>query len=77
MDKCLLTKEDIDAHEGTAKIHFLNSNAKRINKSLGEETIAVKAGDYVNLNKRMYRNKGMAWNLVDIQQIEEPQAGKK
>lgn len=159
MDKYLLTKEDIDAFEGTAKTHFLNSNAKRINKSLGDltgltgfgfhiievqpghestefhkhyfedecvyilegearaqigdETFAVKAGDflgyraggeahtlrntgdstlkcivvgqrldhdvgdYVNLNKRIYRNKGMTWNLVDIDAIDEPNVGKK
>lgn len=159
MDKYLITKEEIDAFEGTPKTHFLNDNAKRLNKSLGdltgltgfgfhiievqpghestefhkhyyedecvyilegeaqaqigEETFPVKAGDflgyraggeahtlsntgdsalkcivvgqrldhdvsdYVHLNKRMYRNKGMPWNLVDIHHIDEPNAGKK
>ncbi len=33
--------------------------------------------EYPNLNKRLYRNQGCAWNLVDINQIEEPTAGKK
>lgn len=159
MDKYLVTKEEIEAFEGTSKTHFLNSNAKRLNKSLGDltgltgfgfhiievqpghestefhkhyyedecvyilegeaqaqigkETVAVKAGDflgyraggeahalrntgdstlkcivvgqrldhdvsdYSKLHKRMFRNKGMPWNLVDIDQIDEPNAGKK
>lgn len=34
----LLTAEDIAAMEGLAKTHFLNDNAKRINKSLGDAT---------------------------------------
>lgn len=159
MDKYLITKEEIEAFEGTAKVHFLNENAKRINKSLGDLTgisgfgfhiieiqpghestelhkhyhedecvyilegtaealvgdqkFNVKAGDflgyraageahtiyntgesvlrcivvgqrldhdvadYPKLNKRIYRNKGLPWNLVDVGQIAEPSAGKK
>lgn len=34
----LLTAEDIAAMEGLAKTHFLNENAKRLNKSLGDAT---------------------------------------
>lgn len=34
-------------------------------------------GDYTKLNKRIYRQKGMPWNLVDIENISEPVAGKK
>lgn len=34
----LLTAEDIAAMQGLAKTHFLNDNAKRINKSLGDAT---------------------------------------
>lgn len=159
MDKYLLTKEDIEQYEGLAKTHFLNENAKRVNKSLGDltgltgfgfhiieipvgaestefhrhyhedecvyilegsgsarigdETYAVKAGDflgyraggeahsllnngtvplkcivvgqrlehdvgdYPDLRKRIYRSKNMPWNLVDLDQITEPKAGKK
>lgn len=159
MDKYLLTKEDIEQSEGLSKAHFLNDNAQRINKSLGdltgitgfgfhiieiqpghestefhmhyhedecvyilegtadaaigEEIFTVKAGDFIGyraggkahalynngdtvlkcivvgqrldhdvgdypkLNKRIYRQKGMPWNLVDIDSIEEPNAGKK
>jgi uncharacterized cupin superfamily protein len=159
MDKYLITKEEIEQFEGISKTHFLNKNAKRINKSLGDltgltgfgfhiieiqpghestelhkhyhedecvyilegtaeavigsETYLVKAGDFIgyraggeahtlrnksnsilkcivigqrlehdvgdypNLNKRIYRHKNMPWNLVDIPNIFEPNAGKK
>ena len=159
MDKYILTKEEIEAYEGVQKTHFLNPNARRVNKSLGDLTgltgmgfhiievqpghestemhvhyyedecvyilegeataiigdasYPVKAGDfigyraggephtlkntgdsvlkcivagqrldhdvadYTNLKKRIYRNKGMKWNLVDIENIQEPVAGKK
>ncbi|MEM8777928.1 MAG: cupin domain-containing protein [Cyanobacteria bacterium P01_G01_bin.49] len=159
MDKYILTREEIEAYEGVQKTHFLNKNACRINKSLGDLTgltgfgfhiieiqpgyestelhmhyhedecvyilegeaqatigdhdYPVKAGDfigyraggkphtlkntsdsllrcivvgqrldhdvgdYTNLNKRIYRNKGLKWNLVDLENIDEPNAGKK
>ena len=34
-------------------------------------------GDYPNKKKRIYRQIGLPWNLVDHESIEEPQAGKK
>ncbi|MBE9097972.1 cupin domain-containing protein [Vacuolonema iberomarrocanum] len=34
-------------------------------------------GEYPLKKKRIYRNKGMKWNLVDLDQISEPIAGKK
>lgn len=159
MDKYLITKTEIEEMEGVSKTHFLNENAQRVNKSLGDhtgltgfgfhiieiqpghdstelhkhyhedecvyilageataeigdETYSVKAGDfigyradgvahkltntgdgilkcivvgqrldhdvadYTNLKKRIYRNKGLKWNLVNIDDIEEPVAGKK
>lgn len=36
MNKYLITKEEIDQFEGVTKTHFLNDNAKRVNKSLGD-----------------------------------------
>lgn len=159
MDKYLITKNEIEAFEGTSKTHFLNANAKRVNKSLGDlagltgfgfhiieiqpghestefhrhhyedecvyilegtaeatiggEKYAVAGGDflgyraggeahslfnngdsvlkcivvgqrldhdvgdYPNLNKRIYRNAGLPWNLVDIEHIDEPVGGQK
>ena len=38
MEKYVVTREEVEAYEGIAKTHFLNENAKRINKSLGDLT---------------------------------------
>lgn len=159
MDKYIVTREEIDASDGLEKRHFLNENAQRNNKSLGDltglsgigfhiievppgkrstekhvhyyedecvyllegtaeavignETTSVKAGDFIgyragglphtlintgevplkcivvgqrldhdvgdypDLNKRLFRNSGQAWSLVDIEAISEPKAGQK
>ena len=159
MDGYLIRKAEIEAMEGLAKTHFLNPNAKRINKSLGDATglsglgvhlievapghestemhrhhhedecvfvlsgtgtafigedrfviaagdfIGYRAGgeahrlvadgdeplrclvigqrldhdvgDYPDLGKRLYRNRGLPWDLVDVERIEHPQAGRK
>lgn len=158
-DKYLVSSEEIAEMEGLQKSHFLNANAQRVNKSLGDmvgltgfgfhlievepghettehhvhyhedecvfvlsgsatayigdEEIAIKAGDflghrkggsahsikntgnerlrcivvgerlpndvvdYPKLNKRLFRNAGMTWNLVDRDAIDEPVAGAK
>lgn len=159
MEKYLITKEEIEQYEGVDKTHFLNDNAKRVNKSLGDltgltgigfhiievqpghestefhkhyfeeecvyvldgeaeatvgdEVFKIKAGDflgyragglahtitntgsavlrcivvgqrlahdvgdYPRLGKRIYRQKGLSWNLVDLANISEPVGGKK
>lgn len=159
MDKYLVTREEIEDFEGIDKTHFLNPNARRRNKSLGDLTgltglgfhiievqpgyestelhkhyyedecvyilegeakatigdhhFDVKAGDFIgyragglshkltntgtvtlkcivvgqrldhdvgdypNKNKRIYRNKDMKANLVDLASIEGPVVGKK
>jgi len=153
-NKYLVTKREIDAMEGLRKTHFLNPNAQRINKSLGDlvgltgigfhiievapghdttehhmhhhedecvfvlqgvgtaytgeettrigpgdfigyrkggaahhisntgtetlrcivvgERLAHDVGDYPALGKRVYRNAGMKWNVVDHSDITEP-----
>ncbi|MEC3861387.1 cupin domain-containing protein [Mesobacterium sp. TK19101] len=158
-DRYLLTAEEIAEMPGLEKTHFLNPNATRINKSLGDMTgltglgfhiievepgretteyhkhhhedeciyvlsghatavIGEKAhaikpgdfigyrkgglahtikntgdkvlrcivvgqrlphdvGDYPNRAKRIYRNVGMDWNLVDHDAIATPDAGRK
>ncbi len=157
--KYLITSEEIEQMEGLDKVHFLNPNAKRVNKSLGdmagitgfgfhiievepdcetteyhlhyyedeciyvlagtataiigEESFDIKTGDFIGYRKgglphtikntgseifkcivvgerlahdvgdyprkakRIYRNAGMKWNLVDLAAIEEPTGGAK
>ena len=159
MDQYIITREEIAAYEGVAKTHFLNENAQRINKSLGDLTgltgigfhiievapghdstefhkhyyedecvyilegeaeatigdakypvksgdfigyraggephqlkntgddilrcivvgqrLAHDVGDYPRQQKRIYRHQGMQWNLVDLDDIAEPEAGRK
>ena len=38
MDKYVVTKEEIESYAGLDKTHFLNDNARRTNKSLGDLT---------------------------------------
>ncbi|WP_435259812.1 cupin domain-containing protein [Thioclava sp. FR2] len=158
-ERYLLRADEIAAMEGLKKTHFLNPNAQRVNKSLGDATgltglgfhiIEVEpghettehhvhhhedecvyvlsgnataligekehaigpgdflgyrkgglahsirntgtevfrcivvgqrldhdVGDYTRLKKRIYRNAGLPWNLVDHDQIATPQAGAK
>ena len=158
-DSYLIRADEIAAMEGLAKTHFMNPNAKRVNKSLGDLTgltgigvhvievepgyestehhvhyhedecvyildgegtafIGEKAhavgpgdfigyrkgglahslkntgpsvlrvlvigqrlphdvGDYTRAGKRIYRNEGLPWSLVDIDAIETVNAGAK
>ena len=153
MEKYILSKQEIDSHQGEKKTHFLNEKAQRINKSLGDmtgitgfgfhvieiqpgyestelhrhyyedecvyvlegqaeatigdEIFSVHAGDfigfranglahklinngtstlkyivvgqrldhdvadYTKLKKRIYRQRGMPWNVVDIVDVSE------
>lgn len=41
------------------------------------ERLAHDVGDYPRLGKRLYRNAGMAWNLVELANVSEPVAGAK
>ena len=159
MDKYIVTKQEIEEMEGLKKVHFLNPEAQRINKSLGDLTglsgfgfhiievppgkestechvhyyedectyilegqgevildgkahkvaagdfigyragglahmmvntgdsvlkcivvgqrLAHDVGDYPNQKKRIYRNAGMPWDVVDLPNVTHPNAGKK
>lgn len=159
MEGYILRKNEIEELEGLKKTHFLNPNARRLNKSLGdltgltglgfhiievdpgfesteyhvhyfedecvyilegEATVTIgeekfkvfegdfigyraggkahtmyndgqtilkcivvgqrlphDVGDYPHLKKRLYRNQGMQWDLVDTEAIAHPKAGKK
>jgi uncharacterized cupin superfamily protein len=159
MEKYLIKKSEIETMEGRAKEHYLNPEAQRVNKSLGDLTgltgfgfhiidvppgkesteyhrhlyedeatyvlagtgkvviddkeymispgdfIGYRAGgkahtmintgdsvlrcivvgerlnhdvcDYPRKNKRLFRNDDMPWNLVDLANVQTPNAGKK
>lgn len=159
MDRYIVKKSEIEEMEGLSKTHYLNDNAVRVNKSLGDltglkgfgfhiievppnrestefhshkfedecvyvlsgsataqigfeefeisegdfigyranglahtilntgnevlrcivvgERLAHDVADYPKLNKRLYRNKGEIWDLVDINNVQHPNAGGK
>ena len=159
MSNYVVKKSDIAKLSGLAKTHFLNENAQRVNKSLGDltgitgfgfhiievppgkesteyhvhyfedectyvlsgagkvvigddeieigagdfigypaggeahtmintgdevlkcivvgERLAHDVGDYPRKKKRIYRNQGLPWDLVDLEYIEHPVAGAK
>lgn len=158
-DGYLIRATEIEAMDGVAKTHFLNADARRLNKSLGDATgltglgihlievapgdettefhvhyhedesvyvlsgvgtahigddtaeigpgdfigyragglahtivntgqvplrclvmgqrLAHGVGDYPRLGKRIYRQAGLPWNLVDVSDIETPTGGAK
>lgn len=89
--KYVVTADEIKAMQGREKTHFLNDNAVRINKSLGDLTgltgigvniIEVEPGRdttefHVHYHEDIFRNQGLAWILVDHPNLEEPVAGAK
>lgn len=159
MDRYVIKKSEIEEMEGVGKTHYLNNNAVRINKSLGDltgitgfgfhiievqpnndstefhahkfedECVYILSGkatakigaeefeisegdfigyranglahtisntgreilrcivvgerldhdvtDYPNLKKRLYRNKGEPWDLINIDNVEHPNTGPK
>lgn len=58
--------------------HKLKNNGDAVLKCIVVgERLDHDVADYTNLNKRIFRSKGLKWNLVDIENIDEPVAGKK
>ncbi len=41
------------------------------------QRLAHDVGEYPKLGKRIYRQAGLPWNLVDLDHIQEPSGGKK
>lgn len=41
------------------------------------QRLAHDVGDYPRLGKRLYRNGTMAWDIVDLESVTHPKAGKK
>ncbi|MGH1412179.1 MAG: cupin domain-containing protein [Pelagimonas sp.] len=54
-----------------------NTGSKTLRCIVVGERLAHDVGDYPNKGKRIFRNIGLPWNLVDHHALEEPQAGAK
>lgn len=57
------------------KIH--NSSKETFRCIVVGQRLDHDVADYPKLAKRLYRNKGQKWDLVDIDNVEHPNAGKK
>ena len=56
---------------------LLNDGEVTLKALVMGQRLAHDVADYTKLGKRMFRNQGLAWNLVDIDDIDEPVAGAK
>ena len=56
---------------------MINSGNEPLRCIVVGERLAHDVGDYPNKGKRIYRNEGQPWDLVDHQHIENPVAGRK
>ncbi len=74
MDGYILTREDIDSHEGEATATIGDKSFACIVAGL---RLDHDVADYPLKGKRIFRNEGLKWNLVDLDQINEPVAGRK
>ncbi|MEZ5825801.1 MAG: cupin domain-containing protein [Geminicoccaceae bacterium] len=54
-----------------------NTGSETLRCIVAGERLAHDVGDYPRLKKRIFRNAGMEWNLVDHEAIETPKAGAK
>lgn len=69
---------DFIGYRAGGKPHVLKNTSSTVLKCIVVgQRLEHDVSDYPNLNKRVYRNKGLKWNLVDIDNIEEPTGGKK
>lgn len=58
--------------------HSINNTGSEVLKCIVVgQRLDHDVGDYPKLQKRLFRQKGMPWNLVDLEHISEPVAGKK
>lgn len=56
---------------------IVNTGAATLKCLVIGQRLAHDVGDYTRLGKRIFRNEGLPWDLVDIDAMEHPQAGAK
>ncbi len=54
-----------------------NTGSETLRCIVAGQRLAHDVGDYPRLGKRLYRNEGMPWNMVDHAAIDTPVAGAK
>ena len=67
----------IGYREGGLAHSIKNTGSETLRCIVVGERLAHDVGDYPRQGKRIYRNDGLSWNLVDHGAIEEPVSGAK
>jgi uncharacterized cupin superfamily protein len=77
-DKYSVKAGDFIGYRKGGKAHTLhNTGGETLRAIVVGERLAQDVGDYPHLNKRLYRQKGLKPNLVDMANITEPVVGAK
>lgn len=83
--KATIGEEDFDVAEGDfigyragGKAHtMINTGAENLKCIVVGQRLEHDVGDYPRLKKRIYRHAGRPWDLVDLDNLKHPDAGKK
>ncbi|MBV7379457.1 cupin domain-containing protein [Maritimibacter dapengensis] len=67
----------IGYRKGGAAHSILNTGTETLRCIIVGERLSHDVGDYPDKGKRIYRQAGMPWNLVDMDAITEPKGGAK
>ncbi|HET8707081.1 MAG TPA: cupin, partial [Pseudomonadales bacterium] len=77
-DVYAVTAGDFIGYRAGGKPHKLtNTGTEPLRCIVAGQRLDHDVADYPTLGKRIYRNKDLKWNLVDIANIQEPNAGSK
>jgi len=73
-----INKGDFIAHPKDGPAHrMVNTSDATLTCIVMGERLDHDVGDYPRMGKRIYRNKGMEWDVTDIEGLQHPDAGKK
>ena len=73
-----ISEGDFIAYPAGGEAHTMHNTGDAVLRCIVVgERLAHDSADYPRLGKRVYRNEGRPWDLVDIEGLENPTAGRK
>ena len=77
-DEYEISEGDFIGYRSNGLAHtIINTSSELLKYIVVGERLDHDVADYPNQNKRLYRNKGEQWDLVNINNVSHPKAGKK
>lgn len=77
-DEHAIAEGDFIGYRKGGEAHtMINSGSEPLRCIVVGQRLAHDVGDYPEKGKRIYRNEGLPWDLVDHQHIDHPVGGKK